>query len=93
MLQVTVESRGNRRASQTDSQPESRRKSGDVSSKQLVHVIMKVCVEDVFTDDPVRKEPDDSRLYYQQDLDGAWSNRLYRAPRRTQSAISLYAPR
>jgi len=91
MLQVTVESRGNCGASQTDSQPESGRKSGAVSSKQLVDVIMKVRVEDVFTNDPVRKEPDDPRLYHHQELDGAWSDRPYCAPRPTQSAIGLYA--
>jgi hypothetical protein len=52
---------------------------------------MKVRVEDVLTKDPVGKEPDDSRLYYHQDFDGAWSGRPYWTPRRTQSAIGLYA--
>jgi hypothetical protein len=52
---------------------------------------VKIGVEDVFTYDPVAEESDDPGLDHHQDLDGAWSGRLYCAPRRTQSAIGLYA--
>ena len=91
MLQVSVKGCGNRRARQTDAEADNSRKGGAMSSKQLIDIIVKIGIEDVFTDDPVGKESDDSRLAYHQDLDGAWSDRLYCAPRRTQSAIGLYA--
>jgi hypothetical protein len=52
---------------------------------------VEVGVEQVFTNDPVGKEPDDPRLDQHQDFDRAWSGRLYWTSRRTQSAIGLYA--
>ena len=62
MLQVVVKCRGDRGASKTDSKSESGRKSGAVSSNQLVYIIVEVRVEDVLTSDPVGQESDDSGL-------------------------------
>jgi hypothetical protein len=62
-----------------------------VGSKQLVDIIVKIGVEHVFTSNPIPEKPDNRRLDQHQDFDGAWSDRLYWTPRRTQSAIGLYA--
>jgi hypothetical protein len=52
---------------------------------------VKVGVEDIFANDPVGEESDEPGLDHHKDLDRTWSGRLYCAPRRTQSAIGLYA--
>ncbi len=91
MLQVSVEGYRNRRARQTNSQTYSCCKRCSTGSEQLVDIVVEVGVEHVFTEDPVGKECDDGGFYQHQNLDGAWSDRLYWTPRRTQSATGLYA--
>ena len=91
MLQVSVEGCRNRRARQTNSQTYSCCKRCSTGPEQLVDIVVEVGVEHVFTEDPVGKECDDGSFYQHQNLDGAWSDRLYWTPRRTQSAIGLYA--
>jgi len=62
-----------------------------MGSEQLVNIVVEVGVELVFTDDPISKECDNCGFDQHQDFDRAWSDRLYWTPRRTQSAIGLYA--
>ena len=91
MLQVSIEGRSDRRARQTNSQTYSCCKRCPMGSEQLVNIVVEVGVEQVFAEDPVGKECDDGGFYDHQNLDGAWSDWLYWTPRRTQSAIGLYA--
>src|SRR5207237_8809620 len=91
MLQVSVKSCRNRRPCQANSQTYSCCKRCSTGSEQLVDIVVKVRVEHVFTEDPVGKECDDGGVYQHQNLDRARSDWLYWTPRRTQSAIGLYA--
>src|SRR6266478_2811822 len=62
-----------------------------MGSEQLVNIVVKVGVEHVFTKDPVSKECNNCSFENHQNLDRAWSDRLYWTPHRTQSATGLYA--
>jgi hypothetical protein len=62
-----------------------------VRYEQLVDIIVEIGVEHVFTNNPIPEKPDNRGLDQHQDFDRAWSDRPYWTPRRTQSAIGLYA--